>query len=329
MNLSTHDNKDPIKGQSAFSNKPDPFRKRVLFDWQSEKPEWLDEDIWTSRQGPEQHVRYLNPVKRLSARSSSRNQGSSGQAGNFSEHQVQLAGGLGNSGVGDEPRDFEVGLDLQGEGIRQLSNFGGSTIEIDEDLNQCLSDRAAYEAALLAGNIANEALENALEDIAGVNATILALEIQSYYNTFALPFPLWSWTHGQKVRCFAGGTGNRVAFERVVPFPLYSTRVADFGPAPGFNASGGPAMAIFDAAGNNLSGAYSFSDSLPMASCGMFLAGDTCTIRYYWFAGSGGQITPLTDQLLFTCTATSATTFDITLNKGSYHLDNYGTVPKP
>ena len=84
---------------------------------------------------------------------------------NFSEHQVQLAGGLGNSGVGDEPRDFEVGLDLQGEGIRQLSNFSGDTIEIDEDLNQCIADRAAYEAALLAGNIANEALEGALGNI--------------------------------------------------------------------------------------------------------------------------------------------------------------------
>ena len=238
---------------------------------------------------------------------------------NFTEHQLGL---IDMTGGQDSAREFEVGLNIQGSGVRVLTHGNAGTGEEDDDCQEqlaaCNSNNASPEDRI-------DDLEDALDALAD-GGTILALEVQSYYS----PPALYSWTAAHLVKCFSGATSNRIEFSRPVPpSPYYDTRDSDIPPIPGFAASGGPAMAFFDSGGNMIRGDWRFNDSLLMSALSMFIAGDTCTVKYYWFTGTAGQITVTTPITVFTCTATSPTTFTIVNNLGSYSLDNQGVQPKP
>ncbi len=87
---------------------------------------------------------------------------------NFSPQQIKLAGGLGEE---ETQRDFEVGLDLQGSGIRSLRQAASVTGEVsdcEEDLSVCESERAALEAENKDLTTENEDLQEEVEDAAQV-----------------------------------------------------------------------------------------------------------------------------------------------------------------
>ena len=243
---------------------------------------------------------------------------------NFSEHQLQLAGGLGNSGVGDEPRDFEVGLDLQGEGIRQLSNSGGDTIEIDEDLNQCIADRAAYEAALLAGNIANEALEGALENIIEDAIPSDAAGVIVSNNCIAtilnLGTPLTDgFSIGQLKYARAGGAGNFI--EAKSPQDMWADHY-------GIDPAGGPNLGVstpncaMRIVGPGYVGPWELNPSIRMDFAGLHLAGDTAVIEGQWQKDNPAQSCNENPFTIFTVTATSPSSLSFANNIGSYYAQD-------
>jgi hypothetical protein len=84
---------------------------------------------------------------------------------NFSKHQLKLAGAFG---AGDDAREFAVGLDIQGDGIRVLPTAGvieEAEGDCCEELTNCNESSSACDAALIECGEENDALEDELEPL--------------------------------------------------------------------------------------------------------------------------------------------------------------------